>query len=85
MSEHFWLTVISILCTSTLIGLGILINMLFSWRRDFKGDLSKMENGLNERIAVLCDEKEKEHGEMWKRINHHAHNDGGRVIITEAH
>ena len=79
----FWLSAISVICTSTLIGLGLLLNMLFSWRKDLREDMASLKNSLDQKIADLCDDKEKTHGELWKRINHHAHNPNGRVVITE--
>jgi len=70
MAEHTMLTVLSVLVTIT-IGL---VTLLIGFMRSGK-------NELLEKIDKMCMENEKDHNEMWDRVNHHFHNGGGNVVI----
>ena len=70
MTEHAWLAVLSILVT---IACALLSALLISMAR-FKKD-------MKDRVAEVCTKNEKDHGEIWDRVNHHWHNGGGNVVI----
>ena len=73
MSEHVMLSILSVLVTIT-IGL---VTLLIGFMRSGK-------NELLAKIDKMCMENEKEHNEMWERVNHHFHNGGGNVVIPTA-
>lgn len=73
MTENVMLTVLSVLVTIT-IGL---VTLLIGFMRSGK-------NELLAKIDKMCMENEKEHNEMWERVNHHFHNGGGNVVIPTA-
>ncbi len=73
MTEHVMLTVLSVLVTIT-IGL---VTLLIGFMRSGK-------NELLAKIDKMCMDNEKDHSEMWDRINHHVHNGGGNVVIPTA-
>ena len=73
MTEHVMLSILSVLVTIT-IGL---VTLLIGFMRSGK-------NELLAKIDKMCMENEKEHNEMWERVNHHFHNGGGNVVIPTA-
>jgi hypothetical protein len=70
MSEHALLAIISILVTIAIALLTILLTSLRTWKREIKATIDK-----------VCESNEKDHGELWERVNHHWHNGGGNVVI----
>jgi hypothetical protein len=70
MTEHSMLTLLSILVTIN-IGLMSLLIGLFK--------MSKKE--MLDMMKSICEVNEKEHNDMWDRVNHHYHNGGGNVVI----
>lgn len=73
MTENVMLTVLSVLVTIT-IGL---VTLLIGFMRSGK-------NELLAKIDRMCLDNEKDHNEMWDRVNHHFHNGSGNVVIPTA-
>ncbi len=63
MSEHAFLTIISVGVTVLIALATTAIVSLRNWKKEFKAA------------------NDKEHAELWDRVNHHAHNGGGAVVI----
>jgi len=72
-AEHAMMTFISILVTIAIGLLAILIVSLRNWKIEITGKIDK-----------VCDDNEKDHNEIWDRVNHHWHNGGGNVVIPTA-
>lgn len=60
--------------TAVLIGLGVGI---------LQGVVILMIKQLFHQINKICSDNEKDHKEMWRRVNHHSHTEKGKVIIEE--
>jgi hypothetical protein len=76
------------------IAIGIVATFLSIVVGIFQWAIAIMIKGLKENLATICEQNRAEHAEMkkdnyeqhvgmWKRINHHKHDDGGCVVITE--
>ena len=70
MTEHALLTVLSVGVTIAIALISILIVSLRNWKKEIKAS-----------ITELKEDNEKEHEEIWERVNHHWHNGGGNVVI----
>jgi len=73
MTEHVMLTVLSVLVTITIGLVTLLIGFMLSGK-----------NELLTKIDKMCLDNEKDHNEMWDRVNHNFHNGGGNVVIPTA-
>ena len=83
MSEQFFFPLLSALATATLGALGLLIRLLFSWRKAQIEENEKLIEDVKEIIDKFCAENHKEHESIWKRVNRHLHDDLGRVVIVD--
>jgi hypothetical protein len=83
MSEQFFFPLLSALATATLGALGLLIKLLFSWRKAQLEEHKMLRDEIKESIDKFCSQNETAHQFIWRRINHHLHNADGRVVIVE--
>lgn len=81
MSEHVLLAFISVIVTICGILLGIIVKALFTWRDDIKKMVEGIKAEIMEQIGKFCEENEKDHRDLWGRVNHHTHSPDGCVII----
>lgn len=70
MNEHSLLTFISVLTTVAVGLLTILVTALRSWKK-----------AIMEQVREVCAMNQREHEEIWERVNHHLHNGDGNVVI----
>jgi len=45
--------------------------------------LRNIKKELREHIDKICMTNERDHQEIWERVNHHLHNGSGRVVIPD--
>ena len=45
--------------------------------------LRNIKKEFKEYIDKICMANEKDHHEIWERMNHHLHNGNGRVVIPD--
>ncbi len=83
MSEHSGIALAAVMATLSTVLLSILIGAMFQWRKEFVKMLESQRAEFRDALNKVCEQKDVDHKEMWNRINHHMHNGGGRVIITE--
>jgi hypothetical protein len=90
MTEHQWLTLLSALCTITLVCLGIVIRMLATLKTEFCVSIDGIRKELVraiekvEQTAIAMEERSsEEHRQIWNRLLHHQHTEDGEVIIPK--
>ncbi len=45
--------------------------------------LRNIKKELKEHVDKICTTNERDHQEIWERVNHHLHNGNGRVVIPD--
>ena len=45
--------------------------------------LRNIKKELKEHVDKICTANERDHQEIWERVNHHLHNGNGRVVIPD--
>lgn len=81
MSEHTWLAILSALVAITVFLLGTLIVGLRNFKLEFK---TQFQEYCSKHDLVHKDvdaKNDKDHDDIWDRVNHHWHNGGGNVVI----
>jgi len=63
--------------------IGILIKLVMNMKTGMENNLKTMQSDLKTYVDKICSDNKEEHQEMWERINHHAHNGNGRVVIPD--
>ena len=63
--------------------IGILIKLVMNMKTGMENNLKTMQSDLKTYVDKICFDNKEEHQEMWERINHHAHNGYGRVVIPD--
>ncbi len=84
MSEHVWMAILSALVAITVFLLGTLIVSLRNFKLEFKTQFQEYCGKHDEDHKALDAKNEKDHEEIWERVNHHWHNGGGNVVIPTA-
>lgn len=49
-----------------------------------QGVLILMIKQLIYQFKKVCEDNEKEHNELWRRVNYHSHTEHGKVVVEEA-
>jgi hypothetical protein len=81
VSEHIVLSFMSIAITVACVLLGIMVNALFSWRKEMIRLVETMKSDIMKEFKDFCSDNDKDHRDIWARINHHTHADDGAVTI----
>lgn len=63
--------------------IGILIKLVMNMKTGMENNLKTMQSDLKTYVDKICSDNKEEHQVMWERINHHAHNGYGRVVIPD--
>ena len=63
--------------------IGILIKLVMNIKTGMGNNLKTMQSDLKTYVDKICFDNKEEHQEMWERINHHAHNGNGSVVIPD--
>ncbi len=48
-----------------------------------QGVVILMIKQLIKQIDKVCEDNDKDHSELWQRVNHHSHTDKGKVVVEE--
>ena len=70
--NEFWRWAISAGITVNLFMLALFLKLLFSMKKD-----------VQQKLQEICKDNKDSHAILWKRVDHHAHTENGKVIITE--
>jgi hypothetical protein len=63
--------------------LGLLLKIVLSMKAEVKGMIVEIKTETEKKLSRMCDDEKASHCQIWERIHHHAHTEGGNVIITE--
>jgi len=63
--------------------IGILIKLVMNMKTGMENNLKTMQSDLKTYVDKICMTNERDHQEIWERVNHHLHNGNGRVVIPD--
>jgi len=78
-----WIGVMTSLSTIAIGLLGLVLVSQHRNRTEIRLQVSGLKMEMEKAVQRICDDNEKDHREMWARMNHHKHNGGGCVIISD--
>jgi hypothetical protein len=81
--EAGWLAALTGMSGIAISLLGILLVNQRNNRLDIKEQVNTLKTEMQLSIEKICLINDREHEDMWLRVNHHKHNGNGNVVISE--
>jgi hypothetical protein len=83
MISQLWVAIMTSLSTIAIGLLGLVLACQHRNRRESKSQIDSIRSEMKDSVDRLCKNNDKEHLDIWQRVNHHKHNGSGSVIICD--